>query len=61
MESNGLASTLMYLGIMICTILSGFVMEELPIVVAFLIAGLAFLVCTFILYKSSRKGLFKDI
>ena len=58
---NGLASTLMYLGIMIGTILSGFVMKKLSIVVAFFIAGLAFLVCTFILYKSSRKGLFKDI
>lgn len=58
---NGLASTLMYLGIMIGTILSGFVMKKLSIVVAFFIAALAFLVCTFILYKSSRKGLFKNI
>ena len=58
---NGLTSTLMYLGIMVGTILSGIVLKVSSIVVAFSLASIAFIICTIILYKASRKGLLKDI
>lgn len=58
---NGLESTLMYLGIMIGTLTSGFIMKKISIVVAFSIASIGILICTLILYKANRKGLFKDI
>ncbi|MGL4911735.1 MAG: MFS transporter [Romboutsia sp.] len=55
---NGLMSTLMYLGIMIGTISSGFIMKNISIVFAFFMASLGFLCCTVILYKTSKKGNF---
>lgn len=58
---NGLTSTLMYLGIMVGTILSGIVLKVSSIVVAFSLASIAFIICTIILYKASKKGLLKEI
>ncbi|MEG1311259.1 MAG: MFS transporter [Romboutsia sp.] len=58
---NGLTSTLMYLGIMIGTIVSGIVMKYSSIVVAFSLASTAFLISSFILYKASKKGLLNEI
>lgn len=52
---NGLIATLMYIGIMVGTLLSGFIMKYSSIVVAFAIASLAFLVCSCILYRASKK------
>ena len=52
---NGLMSTLMYLGIMVGTISSGFIMKNISIVFAFFMASLGFLACTIILYKATKK------
>ncbi|MGL5693854.1 MAG: MFS transporter [Peptostreptococcaceae bacterium] len=51
---NGLTATLMYLGIMVGTLVSGFIMKYSSIVVAFSIASLAFLVSSVMLYKADK-------
>lgn len=58
---NGLTSTIMYLGIMIGTVLSGIIVKVSSIVVAFSIASMSFAVCAYILYNASKKGLLSDI
>lgn len=58
---NGLTSTIMYLGIMAGTILSGFIIKNTSIVVAFFIASLAFFVATIIVYVGTKKGILTDI
>lgn len=54
---NGLTSTIMYLGIMIGTILSGIIVKVSSIVVAFSIASVSFVFCAYILYCASKKEL----
>lgn len=58
---NGLTSTLMYLGIMVGTIVSGIIMKYYFIVVAFSIASIAFLICTIMIYKGSKDELITDV
>lgn len=56
---NGLTSTLMTLGIMGGTLISGIIMKYSSIVVAFLVASISFLISFIILYQGVNKGLLK--
>lgn len=56
---NGLTSTLMTLGVMGGTLISGVIMKYLSIVVAFLVASISLLISFIILYKGVNKGLLK--
>lgn len=56
---NGLTSTLMTLGIMGGTLISGAIMKYSSIVVAFSVASISFLISFIILYKGVNKGLLK--
>lgn len=58
---NGLTSTVMYLGIMIGTLLSGIIVKVSSIVVAFSIGSVSFALCAYLLYNASKKGLLNDI
>lgn len=58
---NGLTSTVMYLGIMIGTLLSGIIVKVSSIVVAFSIGSISFALCAYLLYNASKKGLLSDI
>ncbi|MGX4599069.1 MFS transporter [Faecalimicrobium sp. JNUCC 81] len=58
---NGLTSTVMYLGIMIGTLLSGIIVKVSSIVVAFSIGSVSFALCSYLLYNASKKGLLNDI
>lgn len=54
---NGCFSTIMYLGIMIGYVSSGILVDISSIVVAYAVAGVAFIICTIFLYQGNQKGL----
>lgn len=56
---NGCFSTIMYLGMMIGFVGSGMIVKITSIVVAFSFASVAFMICTFLLFKGSQKGVLR--
>ncbi|MEG1408844.1 MAG: MFS transporter [Terrisporobacter sp.] len=58
---NGLTSTLMLLGIMVGTVMSGIIMNAWSIVAAFIVASVGFVLATIILYKPSKKGIMDNL
>ncbi|MGL4761815.1 MAG: MFS transporter [Sarcina sp.] len=58
---NGLTSTVMYLGIMIGTVLSGIIVKIFGIVLAFSIASGSFLVATCYIYRVYKKGILSGL